>query len=419
MIFFLKKLQKKGAFHVILGGFLSNFVTFFGSIFLVRVITKEDFGVISYVENIYNYFLIIAGLGLGQALTRYLVLEKTNNGKYSVYLYSIRVGSFINFFIFLISLFFIYYFPHPKIIEENKYILIFSFLTIFFQYIKDTSIYVFRAMFKNKLYTLISLVFTLLFVTSRVLGGYFEGLNGVIFSKLTIQVIFSMLLVIFIKKKFFDSSNYEKIPKLKQREINSYSFQYMISTALWKIFMLNDIFLLGQFTKDLNLVADYKVALVLPGILIVFSNAVGMFVAPYFIKNENNSEWIKINFYRLIIVNTTLIAIATGILYLFMKDIILFVYGENYLSIVSVSKILLLSFFINSSFRFIIAHLLSTMGQVRQNLLISFIGVLLQIILNIILIPILGIYGVAITNLVIYIIMSSWLFWIFKKKYLI
>ena len=61
-------------------------------------------------------------------------------------------------------------------------------------------------------------------------------------------------------------------------------------------FMLNDTFLLGRFLNNPVLIADYKVAYALPGSVALISNAIGIFVAPYFVKNESDKEWVKINF---------------------------------------------------------------------------------------------------------------------------
>ena len=67
----LNKLKNKGAFSILLGTLSSKFVAFFASIFVVRLLTKEQYGQLSYFENIYSYFYIFVGLGLANSILRY------------------------------------------------------------------------------------------------------------------------------------------------------------------------------------------------------------------------------------------------------------------------------------------------------------------------------------------------------------
>lgn len=53
------------------------------------------------------------------------------------------------------------------------------------------------------------------------------------------------------------------------------------------------IFLLGQFSGDPTILADYKVAYVLPGNMAIISTAIGVFIGPYFVKNENDNNWVR------------------------------------------------------------------------------------------------------------------------------
>ena len=77
----IKKLYSTGALHITMGTFMTKFVAFFGSIVVVRLLTKEEYGLISYIENIYSYTLIFAGFGLSYAILRYLVLVDSEKGK--------------------------------------------------------------------------------------------------------------------------------------------------------------------------------------------------------------------------------------------------------------------------------------------------------------------------------------------------
>ena len=83
----IKILYEKGVVHIFIGSFITKLVAFFGSIFLVRILSKWDYGVLGYIENIYGYIFIFAGMGLSNAILRYVVLGNDREEKYSYYFY--------------------------------------------------------------------------------------------------------------------------------------------------------------------------------------------------------------------------------------------------------------------------------------------------------------------------------------------
>ena len=86
----LEKMYDTGAIHITAGTFATKFVAFFGSIVVVRLLDKSDYGVMCYVENIYSYAFIFAGLGLSNGILRYLVIAEDDKEKKSYYDYIIK-----------------------------------------------------------------------------------------------------------------------------------------------------------------------------------------------------------------------------------------------------------------------------------------------------------------------------------------
>lgn len=110
--------------------------------------------------------------------------------------------------------------------------------------------------------------------------------------------------------------------------------------------MLNDTFLLGRFCTP-EVIADYRVAYTIPGSISIISSAIGIYVAPYFVQHENDRSWIQKNFKRAygitaFVVGGLCIAIAV-----LSKPIIWLLYGETYLNVIGVMRILLLAAFFN------------------------------------------------------------------------
>ena len=72
----LKKLYTTGALHITIGTFATKFVAIFGSIFVVRILDKSDYGLLGYIETIYGYAYLLIGFGLFNSLLRYLIIAK-------------------------------------------------------------------------------------------------------------------------------------------------------------------------------------------------------------------------------------------------------------------------------------------------------------------------------------------------------
>ena len=284
----IKKLYASGAFHITAGSFITKFVAFFGSIFVVRLLSKTDYGVLQYVENLYSYALVFAGLGLPYAILRYVVIA--DKGKKTAYLnYAIQHSFFRDFIICFAIIIVNYCIEYPDNFKDAKIYLPILALLLPFQNLFTNESYALRAAFRNKEYAYVACGVSILLIFGRIIGAKYFGLGGVIWSRLIINCVCASILATIIYRIYLPK-NKVTLSKKEKSEMNKYSFQYMISSGLWAIFMLNDTFLLSALTNDPTIVAEYKVAYVLPGNLSLISTAIGIYVAPYFTKNENNNE---------------------------------------------------------------------------------------------------------------------------------
>lgn len=415
-----KKLWSTGAFHITLGTFLTKFVAFFGSIVVVRLLTKNEYGLLSYVENIYSYALIFAGFGLSNAILRFLVISEKPEGKKAYYNYITKHSIYrdIALLLGIITLSQIIKFP-DKYTAASGLVPIVALL-LPFQDLLQEALFTLRSLFKNKLYAYLAFISSSALIIGRIIGALNGGVSGVLWSRVIINAFFCVAIMMLIRKKMLPKETViTTLPKDHKREVNVYSFQYMVTNGFWALFMLNDTFLLGLLLNNPSELADYKVAYVLPGNISIFATAIGVFVTPYFIKNENNQEWIARNFKKIYSLTSLVIATVAGLIGIFAKPLILLMYGEQYINIVTLMRLLLVSSFINSGLRFTCANLLSAMGQVKYNMIVSGIGLIAQVVLDIVLIPRIGVIGVAVASCVTYSFMAASLFIVFRRKYLI
>ena len=411
-----RKMYDTGALHITLGTFLTKFVAFFGSIVVVRILSKFDYGILGYVENIYSYAFILAGMGLSNGVLRYLVKAEDQKEKRKYYNYIIKNSIYIDLGIALLLCIIAMVVPFPDNYSDSKHLLPILALLLPFQDLLNEELYTIRSFFKNKLYAYMAFCSSALLIGGRVIGARCGGVNGVLWSRTLINATFAIILFVIVSRLFTDN-NRDCINKDEKKEVNTYSFQYMITNGFWAIFMLNDTFLLGMLLNDPSALADYKVAYVLPGNLSIFATAIGVYVAPYFIKNEKNLEWIRLKFKNVLILSCLLVGAAASIIAVFANPIITTIYGVQYTNTIALMRVLLLAAFLNSGIRYTIANILAAMGEIKYNMIISGIGIGLQIILDIILIPKIGVMAVAISNCGVYLLMSLALFVVFYIKY--
>ena len=412
---YINKLFSTGALHITVGSFVTKFVAFFGSIFVVRILTKEEYGLLGYVENLYSYALVFAGLGLPNAMLRFVVIAQGDK-KTAYFKYIIKNSILRDFAIVALIIIANFFIPYPENFSEAKIWIPVLALLLPFQNLFNNEVFSLRALFKNKQYAYITCLSAVLLIVGRIVGAMIYGVGGLLWLRVLINAVFSITFFIYVYR-FFNKSCKQTLSSQEVRETNIYALQYMITNGLWAIFMLNDTTLLGWMCDNPNILADYKVAYVLPGNLSIFATAIGVYIAPYFTKNENNPLWVRKNYKLAMLANIGVVGTVTVFMMIFARPLIVFIYGEQYANIVSLMQVLLIAAFLNSGIRYVSANLLSAMGRVKYNMIISAIGMAMQICFDILFIPHWGALGVAVSNCIVYLFMAVALFIIFKKTY--
>ncbi len=412
----IKIIFKKGLVHILAGSFMTKLVSMFGSIFLVRILTKEEYGVLGYLENIYGYVLVLAGMGMANVVLRYVVLGDTSEKKYSYFRYSFNRAWLWNIILIAIAVPIFLLYPHKQEYSSYAWLLNIMFLMLPLQNTTELLLCNERAMFANQRYAVFSLVLSVSVIVVKIIAGLADGIHAVVFGQLAIYGVMAVVLFVLSNKKYYRGLKSTKLEKQERFEVNKYAVQYMITNGLWTIFMLNDTFLIGRFC-DPSALADYRVAYTIPGCVNIISNALGVFLAPYFVRNENDIPWIRRNFKIAYGSIAAIIgAVCLGIAFL-AKPIVWLLYGTQYLNIVPVMRVLLLATFFNCGLRYTTANLLAAMGQIKYNMTVSAIGMVLQIGINLFMVPRFGVMGIAVTSCVVYLFMAVVLLGIFIANY--
>lgn len=411
----IRALIEKGAIDILAGSFLTKIAAFLGSVILVRVLAVDDYGYLTFAENRYVYVYLLAGLGLNNAVFRYVVLAKTDEEKHGVFNFVALWGTVFNLLLVVVAGATFMLLPTTLGFDMGTRLIPILLIALPFQYLFDTSTFSLRALFKNRMYALSALLAIVLVWSTKVIGARTVGLLGTAIATPVAYGIMSLVLLLYFYQRVFKGTKAAPVSSAMKKEMVVFSLQYMVTNGLWALFMQNDLLLLGSLTGDPTAVAYYRVAYVIPSALSILSSSIGLFVVPYFVKHEKDSRWVWSNYKKVVLISVSVIGLASLGVILFGASIIRFAYGEQYLQALPIMTILLVSSVINNGLRYPTANILSAMGMVKVNMIVSAAGTALQLLLNWLLIPRYGAYGTAICSVVAYSFMAIVIMTYFAK----
>lgn len=400
----MKVLNEKGLFHIFGTSVINKILAFATNIFVVNLLSKSDYGVLGYSNNIISMFLLFSGLGLTNGILQFCSESRSDKEKKGLYNYGFRSGMIINFIIGIFILLFGKYGP-IKIKEARIYIMM-LFLMPVVQYLFEYISAVLRTKRMNKQFALVQNLNVFTYFILSMLGAYKFGIIGVIIGRyiaFIITCIFEILIFKDIRGEIFNNI---KISKNIKIEILKYSFVCSASNSISQLLYLLDTFFIGLIIASETSIASYQVATLIPNALLFIPMNLMVFIYPYIAERKENRKWIKEKYFKLLkylgIINS-LIGIT---LFVCAHIIINIIWGQDYLDSILPFRILSLSYIISATLRIPAGNILSMIRKARVNLYISIISGISNIILDILLIKLWGGVGAAIANILVVIISS-------------
>ncbi len=370
---------------------VSRFLSFIYFIIIARHFGVEFFGKYYYVYNLIFLLSFISDFGLSTLIIREVAKNKSKAG--GILFDSLIIRLTASTLIYTSIIIFVYfYFDGEK--SYLLYILglllftksLFEFSLNFFQGIEKQHIFGYLQLINNGLLVLITLFFI------------YNKFNFIIFS--FVPIISSLISAIIgyrIIKKYL-LINFRIILKnlltLIRRMI---PFGLTIFAGATSVRI--GIIILSWLGTDIQ-VGQYGVAnRLIEGIMIV-PIVINKIVYPLLSRYNNNS----LKFQQILDKSIQLLLLLASLVfvigYVFAHEIIKILYTNEYIDSVKIVKILLLSILASFS-NYIIGHALFSLDKQVKMYKITFIILVISIILNIILVPIYGAIGIAISILAV------------------
>lgn len=400
----LQKLYKTGFFHIFSANIINKILLFCNGIFIVKVLSKESFGIYSYSQNLLSLFLLFSGLGINNGLLQF-ASRSSKEEREDIFRFTFKLGVMIN--IILTGIVILYCkFGNFKI-EEGRKILFYMIGFPIFTIIIDSFLIYWRAELRNKEMSILSTINTFSTVIFMIAGGYLYDLQGVILGK---YIGFIIVVVVIVKYTTLEKiKSYLLKTKLSfklKKEIIKYSLAAQVNNSIISFIHMIDIFSIGLLMGDKYILASYKAANIIPFGLEFIPGSIMMYIYPYFVRNNKNKEWISKNYKKIMYILLGINLFIVGFLLIFGKFIILKTFGQEYIDSIKILKVLCIGYFFTGSFRILGANILFVLEKPKFNIYSSVIACVSNIILNYFLIQIYGSIGAAYATVLVFIIWS-------------
>jgi O-antigen/teichoic acid export membrane protein len=400
----LHRIAKSTSF-IFAGTLVSLLIGFLTRILLVKITTQKEYGIYALSFTIVTMITTISMLGLQEGVTRHLAHFKSKNNDEVVQntIFSSIVIALVASIPIAVALFLVSEIISTKIysFSEMTNVLRIMAVTIPLMVLMNVIVSVYRAMNNTKIKIFLYDVFKpfsyLLFLGIAVILSL-SFINIIYLYTLSIILTFILIWQYFIKKP--PTFVYWKNMRLNQntRDLLIYSVPLLAVSILFTIMAWTDTLMLGYFKTAQN-VASYNAAYPIAYLLSIVINSIGYIYVPVVSELYSHNKTDEL---RIVNASATKWCFMTTfpifmLMVLFPERILSFLYDIRYTDASFVLQILAFGTVLNSYFGLNYYTLLST-GRSSFLLRCSLISALLNVGLNIILIPSYGMVGAAIAS---------------------
>tara|TARA_Y100000310_G_C20698261_1_gene827258 strand:+ start:3376 stop:4863 length:1488 start_codon:yes stop_codon:yes gene_type:complete len=418
------KVAVKGAATVFIISIFSAFFAYLVRLLLARNLSIEEFGLFYSVFSFLGLLSTFKSLGIDKSLNKFISEFKTKDQFESIkssilfaFFVQIITNTIIIFGIYFIAAYLsVNFFKNPNAVSLLKLMAIAFYIDSFVSVLKFT----FQGYKKMKYFAGIDLIRMVLLLVIIFIGFQFNlGLNSPIIAYLITPLfligIFGYILIFKVFPNFLKISS--KFNKNLVKKLSKYGI-FLMATQVGGIILGHTDILMLTYFSGLSQVALYSIALPLSKLFIYFPRAIGGIMIPLTSEMWAKDEKFKIiqgiqslyKYSMIVIIPLVLVTIS------YSSFIIEILYGSQYVLAANTLKILVIGM-IFAALLSINIKFFAGIGKPAITSLLIYVGAIFNLIVNIILIPKIGIIGAAISTSISYIMMMM-ISMIKLKKYI-
>jgi O-antigen/teichoic acid export membrane protein len=396
--------------------FISQIITlatgFLLSVILGRFLGAAPFGLFTMTLTIYTIASLVGGIGIPAAIVKYVAEFKENKEKVNIFvscgvINSAIFGAIVGSVLFALSGILANIFNMPELTDLIK-IVAFS---LPFLVVNNTLLGLLNGLREMKSYSLRAVVRSVLLLGFTILlVGIGLGIKGAVLA-LLLSEVGTLFLLIFISRSFFSFVIRDYVKTTK--EVVKFGSQLFLASAIYMVNTYTDTLLVGFFLMDKD-VGIYAIAIALSKSFLIIPGSLSTVTYPaiseYNSKGSPEAIGNLINKsmkYSLVILSILGISII-----FFSKDIILLLLKPEFLPAVTPLTILIFGMIFFGAVSSVGAAF-SGVGRPDIPFKENVIAVIVNVSIDVILIPTLGITGAAIgtaTSLLLLVLLDFYFF---------
>ena len=393
----ISKLGSTGFFHVFGTTAMNKIISFASGIILVRLISKSEYGVFSYANNLLNLFMIACGFGAASGILQMCSERREEQEKRQLYTYASRSSFLANCCLGACILFVAFFVP-LKIEGANRCLGMMAFLPIF-SYTYEMQVFYLRTQRRNKEYSYANTFSTLVIFLLSCCLSYFFSITGLVAAKYISFTLSALFILWRFRVEYPITKKAQVSPEIK-KQFWSISMISMLNNGVSSLMYLLDIFVLGIVVPDSMIIASYRIATTIPTALAFIPAAVITYIYPYFAQKKEDKHWVLRRYFQITAVLGIGSAAIATFMFFFAPSIIRLVFGSAYVDCVPAFRILSLSFALSSTFRILPGNILVTQRKLKFNLFVAFLSSAINTALNVVMINAYGAVGAACATII-------------------
>lgn len=385
----IKKLNRGSFFHIFGSNVWSLGLSFLTSVIVVRQLDKTLYGSYTVANNLYNYFALFMGLGLTNSVMQFCSEKRSEPEKKAIYRFSLVLGTGFSTFlsVAIVATALVGINPKP---EVNRMLLAMCGIPIvaFFEAFFKSYIRVKRY---NKLFAYANMIgsaahFVVAVIATEIFSVY--GYIVTTYLQYIILIVYYMLAFRFGKDTEVDflGSETVKMERPIRNEIVKYALLCCITNATSTLLSLLDITCLDRILNDSNIIASYKVGILIPNALMFIPSSYLIFIYPYLAGNNDSPLKLKKYVDRSLGLLAGINFAVCAVLFFGAGLVVKFLWGDRFSDAVPVFRVLVVNYFISGTFRKLYGNVIVCIKKVSVNLFNTAFAGVLNIILNIVLI---------------------------------
>ena len=394
---------RKGLLQMLSANVLNKAVMMLSNMVITRLMTKAEYGLWSYVLNIYSYLSLISGLGLLSGAFQFGTENRGEEAEYRYFKYCLKAGLVIDTFLVVVFSALTIWMDFT-IDGAGNYIRLYL-PVLLLEYLLNLLLSVLRCENRIQEYAKvlnINTVFTALFTCIGAAGG----VGGILVGKYTAFIASVLHIVTKIKPEISRIVKAGELCKAELKPLWHYSLFTGASSAMNCLLYLLDVSMIAYLIQDPIEIATYKVATLIPTAITFIPSSVIVCILPNIIDNRNNQFNLKRIVKKTFLGLGAFNAVLVSGLIIFAPLIITILSGKQYLPAVPAFQVLTFGYFVSGTFRSLSANILAGLRKVNFNLIVSIISGISDIFLNFVLIKKFNTIGAAYATMCVEILAS-------------